>query len=340
MRARKFNGRGKYVTEAPGVEFPGLFDLTYFPEIEVKVRDLDRVLEVDLRSSAEMKGSVELSSPDEVTNITLTFRGANSHYFTFTDILRRREVEGSPENVFPEREVGPNVLGFTGHQLLVDIEEYGVKRTPERLEELFRKGLLDTHFELETPMGLTPEYLHEVIAPYLMAIAALQRVFDQLSERPNREIVVREISYQSPIEVNVEGVSEVINSVKEDVVPWRRRHAQQIAQLKEKEVAADVKKLEAEAKEIRARSAKDSAESSKLEAEARKLNAEAEKQMIENERMKFDLEQSRLNLALELAKKIRPNLTESELLLFAINMLPSLNTLTISDIEFKPKMIS
>lgn len=337
--ARKFQGQGKYVAEAPGVEFPGFFNVTYFPELKVTVRDLDRVLEVELRSAAEMKGSVELLSPDDVTNIALTFSGQYSHYFTFTDSLRLREVEGSPENVFPEREKGPNVLAFAGHDLLISIEEYGVKRTPEELDELFRKGLLDTEFEIETATSLTPEYLHNVIAPYLMAIAALQRVFDQLSARPNREIVVREISYHSPIEVSVAGVREVIDSVKEDVVPWRRKHAQQMAQLREKEVAADIKKREAEAKELRARSAKDSAESSKLEAEARKLYAEAEKQMLENERTKFELEQARLNLALELAKKMRSDLPESELVLFAINMLPPLHTLTISDIEIKSKMI-
>ena len=214
-----------------------------------------------------------------------------------------------------------------------------MQRIHEELEELQRM-IAQSRFELDAGRDLTPEYLNTDLAPYLAAMAALQRVFNEMSGKRAEAIVVRRISYQSPVEVSVDGVADVINSLKEDVVPWRRRHAKEIAALKEREVAAEIKKREAEVKEIRARSAKDGADARKLEAEARKLHAEADRQMLENEKMKFELDQSKLKLALELVEKMHPELSEGERVVYAVKMLPALNSIVISDIEFGRKKLN
>jgi hypothetical protein len=121
--SRKFNGEGKYVTDLPGVDFEGFFDLTYLPAITETVENPEsyplKGYKVVLKAAAETKGLIKVSSSEEVTNITLAFKGKDSHYFSFTDTTSQQEVEGNPENVFPEKDEGPNIVGFTATELIV-----------------------------------------------------------------------------------------------------------------------------------------------------------------------------------------------------------------------------
>lgn len=121
--ARKFNGKGKYITDRPGIEFEGFFDLTYFPAITEVVQDPESYplegYKVILKAPAETTGLIKVSSAEEVNDITLTFKGQDSHSFRFTDTRSGEDVEGYPERVFPERDEGPNIVKFTGSELVV-----------------------------------------------------------------------------------------------------------------------------------------------------------------------------------------------------------------------------
>lgn len=182
---------------------------------------------------------------------------------------------------------------------------------------------------------LTPQYLSSQIIPYINALMVMQHVFDDLRQRERSKVVIKSITQRSPISLGLEGVGDAIDSVKEDVVPWRKQNAQKVAALKLKETEAEIKKKQAEAVEIRARSAKERAEAKKIEAEAVKMREDAVRQKIENEKLRFELDSSKLKLALELVQKMHPDLSEPDRLAHAIRLLPALNTLTTSDMEPK-----
>lgn len=188
-------------------------------------------------------------------------------------------------------------------------------------------------FTVLTSRSLTPRYLAHDLIPYLEAIAEMQKVLNEISGQLG-QVVIKKISQRSPIGISLLGASEALTSLREDLVPWRKANAKKMASLKEKDIEADVEKKRAEVIEIRARSAKDRAEARRLRAEAAKMAAEAEKQLLENEKLRFEIEKSKLALAVEIVSKLRSNLSESEKLFYAVKLLPHLNTLATSEVEF------
>jgi DNA-directed RNA polymerase specialized sigma24 family protein len=188
-------------------------------------------------------------------------------------------------------------------------------------------------FVVEEGITLTPRFLADVLAPYIDAIAAIQNIYDDVRQVPKHEVVIRFIGHFSPIDVSLNGAADAISAVKEDLIPWRKEHAKQIAVLQEKQVQAEIKKKNAEVLEIRSRSSKERAEAKKIEAEAEKLKAEAEKMYLENEKLKFELESAKLKLALELVAKMKPDLPEPDRIAYAVRLLPAINVIITSDIE-------
>lgn len=196
-------------------------------------------------------------------------------------------------------------------------------------------------FKIKSDYKLTPQYLMDVISPYLEAISDVQNVLNDVKGfREPKYVVVKYLSQLSPIDVSLEGASEAIQSIKEDIIPWRKENAKKLADLKGKEAQAEIRKKEAEAAEIRAGAIKSRAEARKLEAEAMKTRAEAQKLNIENEKLRFDFERSRLQLALDIVSKVKPQISDPERYAYAVRLLPALNTLTTSDLQISPKLFS
>jgi hypothetical protein len=123
---------------------------------------------------------------------------------------------------------------------------------------------------VEDDEPLTTRFLSSVLMPYIEAISAIQRVCNAVLERTHHEVAVISISQQSPTDIKLLDAAEAINAVKEDIIPWRRKNAQKLAELKQKEVAADIKKKEAEALEIRARSTKKKLSQKRLKPRSRR----------------------------------------------------------------------
>lgn len=180
---------------------------------------------------------------------------------------------------------------------------------------------------------LTPRFLSTVLAPYLEAVAAVQQVSDAVMRWPPRGVLVKSISHQSPIDVSLSGAADAITALKEDIIPWRKKHAKELAELRATHVRAEIRKKEAEALEIEARSEKETAESEKIRAEAAKVREEARQLQLENETREIELQRAKINLALELVSKMRPDLPPSDKYVYAMRMLPAINTLATSEIE-------
>lgn len=186
---------------------------------------------------------------------------------------------------------------------------------------------------IKTEERMTPGFLSSGVIPYITAIADVQRVCNAVLKRPQREVSIKSISQNSPMSIKLIDAAQAINAVKEDIIPWRRKNAQNLAILKEVDVAADIKKKEEEALEIRARATKDQAEAEKIKAEAAKIREEAEQMRIENDKRRFELQKAKFELALEIVSKMQPDLPPSDKYVFAMQLLPAIDTLSTSPIE-------
>ena len=181
--------------------------------------------------------------------------------------------------------------------------------------------------------NLTPDYLESEIAPYLMALAALQKSINAVRGVEPQPVVIRHIGQQSPVGVSLDGAGDAIDTLNNVITPSRRKHAKQMGELVEASAKAENKKKDAEAMLIRAQAAKQRSEAKKIEAEAAKLLAEAEREKVETEQRKFQLRRDNFNMVLELVERLGPQLTEEEKILHATEMLKSFQVLSESALE-------
>ncbi len=195
----------------------------------------------------------------------------------------------------------------------------------------------------DSNLDLTPELLSNDVAPCISALRDIQFISEEISGYGHDRVVIRLIRQRPPMDLNLEGVGDAIDSLKEDIIPWRRRNAQKLAELKTQEAEAEIEKKKAEASQLRAASSKDSAEAEKISVEADSAREDVERRKLENERLRFELESSKLQLALEIVSKMRPELSDHEKLVYAFKMLPSINTLAASELELsvvEPRALS
>jgi hypothetical protein len=172
---------------------------------------------------------------------------------------------------------------------------------------------------------LTTTTLREEVAPYLGALDDLEMTIAGLKFPEfgvglrDFALTVRHITQRSPVEINLRGAGDAIKTLKEDIVPWRREHAQRIAELKEleAEMELDRKRLEDTA-------------------EFREAYERLKRQRLENEKLQLELNRDKLQLALDIVTKLRPELSDMDKLTYAFQILPSIDTLTMSIMEFHP----
>ena len=79
----------------------------------------------------------------------------------------------------------------------------------------------------------------------------------------------------SPLNLTVKGALEATELIRDIVVPWRRQHAEKMAQLQEMEKFSEIEIKKAELLEKQAITTKVNAESERVQAEAEKIRAEA-----------------------------------------------------------------
>lgn len=191
---------------------------------------------------------------------------------------------------------------------------------------------LDGEPGLSTPQ-LTPEYLLTVVGPYLKAISDLQQILDEMLERAPGKVHIQSITQHSPISVSLDGAGEAVEAIKNTVVPWRRRHLEQLAHLAltEKQVEIEIKR--AEVLERRARAEKDRQEAERLSAEATLKRAEADRIKMENEKLHQELHSAKIKLALEVMERLTPDLSDEQRLMYTTRLLEPLSILVGTEIQ-------
>lgn len=187
----------------------------------------------------------------------------------------------------------------------------------------------------DTKFELTPALLSSEVAPYIDALEQIQRIIGR-HRYYSENVRIRLIKQASPIDISLDGAADAINALKEDIIPWRKRTAQKLAELKAKELEVEIEKKKAEAATLKTGTIKDQAEAERILAEAEKAKAEADKIRLENKKLSFEIESAQFQLALDIATKMRPELSEREKVLLATQLLPSVQTLAFSSLEFGP----
>jgi hypothetical protein len=180
---------------------------------------------------------------------------------------------------------------------------------------------------------LTPDYLVDTLGPFLAAIAEIQDIIDEIQGKEHREVVIESIVQQSPISISLDGASQAVQVVTDTVVPWRRKHAQEMARLATLEKQAEIESKKAEILEKRARAAKDRAEAGRLAAEAAKQREEAGRMKLENEKLRVELHRAKIQLALDILAQVAPNLPETEKIAYTVRLLAPLDTIVSSELE-------
>lgn len=177
--------------------------------------------------------------------------------------------------------------------------------------------------------NLSPGVISSEISPFVSATAELQSIINQMKGVPSEEVVVRLISHSSPININFDGAKEAVREIKEDIIPWRRKHAKKIARLQEQEKQVEIESKKAE---ILEKQAKGQAETDKVAAEASIQCATAERMKIENDRLRLELHREQIQLALDMIEKFAPGMSEQERITYVIKLLPPINTLVFSEL--------
>lgn len=186
-----------------------------------------------------------------------------------------------------------------------------------------------------TRQRLTPVYLEKNFLPYVHAVAEVQHVIDEIRGRRPVEVAIKAFSQRSPISVSIDGAAEALGLIRETVVPWRRKHAEEMARLLEAEKQADIENKKAEILERRARAQKERAEAEKLASESVRQREEAEKMKLENEKLRLELYRTRIELALDILSRVAPRLSENERIAYVVKLLSPLETLVLSELSLE-----
>ncbi len=180
---------------------------------------------------------------------------------------------------------------------------------------------------------LTPHNLAFRVIPYLECLCAIQAVINDIRGTKNTGIRIRRIEQNSPLNIEIDGVAEALKVVREDIVPWRRRHQKAMAQLQEVSKQVEIENSKAELLEIRARAMKSRREAQKITGEALKTYQEAAKLKLENEKMGLELQKAKFDLAIQTLEKVSPHVPEKERLHYVLQLVPLIDHLVVTDLE-------
>lgn len=186
----------------------------------------------------------------------------------------------------------------------------------------------------DVDVTLTPTSLMGQITPYLLAVSELQKIIDSVKGQPIKPVNIKSISQNSPVSVSLDGAADATEVVRDIVVPWRRVHGKDMAQLEKQEKAVLIEDAKASVVEKRIRTQKERVETKKIEAEIHpeKVNIEIERMRLENEKLRLEIEEKRIKMALEILE-IGPELSQEQRILFVMQLLKPLGILTTSSVQ-------
>jgi hypothetical protein len=122
---------------------------------------------------------------------------------------------------------------------------------------------------------LTPESFTESIQPYLNALADLQRLVNEFSDKPEPAVAIISISHQKHTVIEIAGATQLIALIRDSIVPWRSRHAGEVDRVNRAMTRSRIILREAEILKLRSETESNHVEAGMLEAEAAKKRTEA-----------------------------------------------------------------
>lgn len=216
---------------------------------------------------------------------------------------------------------------------LSDIYLDQIAQNLTKTKEIAHYSNLDIDYITFINEELTSEFLESQIVPLINAISEIQHIINMINGKARDYVLIKSITQNSPISIGLEGVNDTVKLIQETVVPWRRKHAETMAQLLEQEKLAEIESKRADILEKRARAARERHEAEKASIDVHRQREEANRMSLENEKLKIELYRSKVELALGVLERISSNLPEADKLIYLSRLLPSLDFLINSDID-------
>jgi len=149
------------------------------------------------------------------------------------------------------------------------------------------------------------------------------------------------------ININMEGVKDAVDTVKEIVIPWQKEQAERKTKLENALRQAEIQRLNAQtlAEQAKVEQEKSTleinqaqgelilAQAKKTEAEAKLILAQAEKTFAEAEKERENMKLERIKLAERIVEKYNPNISGPEKISYIIRLLPDIDRLLSSGVE-------
>ncbi|MCA9997201.1 MAG: hypothetical protein KDE56_15690 [Anaerolineales bacterium] len=152
------------------------------------------------------------------------------------------------------------------------------------------------------------------ITPFVDAIVELQHIIDYIRDEPPSIVQIQYIGQNSPVGLALDGVSEALKLFIEIIVPWRREHATEMAELERQQILAQIKLDEAKALEIQ---------------------ANALKQREEVRKLSMEIQEKRIDITLKVYQALPHNFSESEKIVLTNQLLHPVKILSDSQILAK-----
>jgi uncharacterized protein YjbI with pentapeptide repeats len=198
----------------------------------------------------------------------------------------------------------------------------------ERVEDKPAEGEV-----LNSARPLTPELITNSLGPYLCAAEELQRIIDECKGLGRREVLIKSITEQPPINIICEGLDTAFQRIKTTIVPWRKARADGMARLNEQDKRAGIATSRAELLEKEALAVSDSGEAEQMRVDAEQLRIVSDKIKRENESIRVRLNRAKIDLALQVLKEIASNLNETDRAVYLVRLLPCIEHILSSELE-------
>ena len=130
-------------------------------------------------------------------------------------------------------------------------------------------------------------------------------------------------------------VRETLDVLREVIVPWRRKHARERAELERRKLEAEIKSIETVRKVTEAKALRAEAEAGLALAESRKFQEETRAQAIANHRAELALNESQVDVARRIVDKLAPNAKPEERLRLLTGLHPPTKALCDSSVAIE-----
>ncbi len=165
-------------------------------------------------------------------------------------------------------------------------------------------------------------------------LQVIQHTIDDICKKPRSIVYIRKLSQESPINLDINGVSSAFKVLRDELVPWRREHQKVIAELDQLEKLLDIQVKEAEVAEAKAAAETRSSEARKMNAETARILEEAKSLRLQNDEKRLEHQIQTLQTAMDIVHGYAPNLEPQEALAYAMRLFPAFETIVTLPIDF------